>query len=179
MTKAQRIMIFGGPGSGKSTLARQIGALAGLPVVHIDPMYWAPNWVQREADETRALSLAAAAREAWVFEGNHAETMDARMARADIIIFLDLPRWLRLLRVLWRIWAHHGQTRPDMPENCPERLDVAFLRDFVWNYNTRARPRALEVMARWQGKRRMYHLRSAGDLRRLMGDAEFLSHLRG
>ena len=179
MPKPQRIMIFGGPGSGKSTLARQIGALSGLPVVHIDPMYWAPNWVQRGRDETVALSLAAAKGEAWVFEGNHAETMDARMERADVIIFLDLPRSLRMLRVLRRIWAYRGQTRPDMPANCPERLDFAFLRDFVWNYGTRARPRAMEMLARWQGKRRIYHLRSGGDLRRLIGDADFLAQLRG
>lgn len=179
MIKAQRIMIFGGPGSGKSTLARQIGAIAGLPVVHIDPMYWAPNWVQRERAETVALSLAAAAGDAWVFDGNHADTMDARMARADIIIFLDLPRGMRLARVLRRTWSQYGQTRADMPENCPERLDFAFLRDFVWNYGTRARPRAMEVLVRWHGKRRIYHLRSAGDLRRLMGDADFLAQLQG
>lgn len=56
----RRIMIIGGSGSGKSTLARTIGGLTGLPVIHIDPMYWAPGWVQRSPEETRALSLAAA-----------------------------------------------------------------------------------------------------------------------
>jgi adenylate kinase family enzyme len=165
MDQAQRIMIIGGSGSGKSTLARQIGAAMGLPVVHIDPMYWAPGWAQRPAEETRALSLAAAAGEAWVFEGNHVETMDARAERADLIVFLDLPRGLRLARVVWRSVRHYGRSRPDMPPDCPERLDLDFLRTFVWGYDTRSRPRALAVLARWQGKRTILHLRSAAQVR--------------
>lgn len=39
----KRVMIFGGAGSGKSTLARKIGARTGLPVIHIDPIYWEPG----------------------------------------------------------------------------------------------------------------------------------------
>lgn len=83
----KRVMIFGGSGSGKSTLAQRLGAITGLPVVHIDPMYWKPGWVQREAEETRALALEATAKDAWVFEGNHHSTMPERIARADHMIF--------------------------------------------------------------------------------------------
>jgi adenylate kinase family enzyme len=166
----QHIMILGGSGSGKSTLARQVGALLGLPVIHIDPMYWAPGWVQRPAAETRALSLAAAARDQWVFEGNHTDTMEARAERADLIVFLDLPRTLRLWRVLWRSLRHHGRTRPDMPPDCPERLDFGFLRAFVWGYDTRSRPRALQLLDRWQDRRTVVHLRRQSDVQAFLRD---------
>ena len=66
----QRIMIIGGPGSGKSTLARSLGQKLGLPVVHLDPMFWAPGWVQRDSTQTQVLIAAAAARDAWIFAGN-------------------------------------------------------------------------------------------------------------
>lgn len=166
----QRIMILGGSGSGKSTLARQIGAITGLPVVHIDPMYWAPGWVPRSAEETRALSLAAAAGQAWVFEGNHTETMEARAERADLIVFLDLPRGLRLWRAVWRSLRHYGRTRPDMPPDCPERLDFGFLKTFVWGYDTRSRPRALAVLDRWRDRRRVVTLRSRAEVQRFLAD---------
>lgn len=166
----QRIMILGGSGSGKSTLARQIGAITDLPVIHIDPMYWAPGWVQRPPEETRALSLQAAAGERWVFEGNHVETMDARAERADLILFLDLPRGVRLWRAIWRSLRHYGRTRPDMPPDCPERLDLGFLVTFVWGYDTRSRPRALAVLDRWRDRRRIVTLRSAAQVRALVAD---------
>lgn len=165
MGPLRRIMIIGGSGSGKSTLARDLGALTGLPVIHIDPMYWAPGWVQRPVEETRALSLAAAAGERWVFEGNHVETMDARAERADLIVFLDLPRGLRLRRALWRSLRHWGRTRPDMPPDCPERLDLGFLWTFVWGYDTRSRPRALAVLDRWRGRRPIVVLTRPGQFR--------------
>ena len=38
----KRIMIIGGAGSGKSSLARALGDITGLPVVHIDTLYWQP-----------------------------------------------------------------------------------------------------------------------------------------
>jgi adenylate kinase family enzyme len=171
----QRIMILGGSGSGKSTLARQVGARTGLPVIHIDPMYWAPGWVQLPAEETRALALAAAAGDRWVFEGNHVETMDARAERADLIVFLDLPRTLGLGRAIWRSLRHYGRTRPDMPPDCPERLDLGFLWTFVWGYDTRSRPRALAVMARWQDQRTIRHLRSSAEVRRFLAELDDLS----
>ena len=94
----KRVMIFGGSGAGKSTLARKIGAITGLPVIHIDPMYFRPGWVQRPKQETRALVLETTTREAWVFEGNHHSTFRQRIARADTVIYLDFPTWLRMWR---------------------------------------------------------------------------------
>jgi len=49
----RQIVILGNAGSGKSTLARQLGTRLTLPVVHLDRLFWGPNWSMPEADAFR------------------------------------------------------------------------------------------------------------------------------
>lgn len=41
---AKRILLIGSGGAGKSTLARRLGEQTGLPVVHLDRLYWTGEW---------------------------------------------------------------------------------------------------------------------------------------
>jgi adenylate kinase family enzyme len=70
MRVIKRIMIIGGAGSGKSSLARALGGITGLPVVHIDTLYWQPGWVMRPREKIGRLTIQAADQDAWIFEGN-------------------------------------------------------------------------------------------------------------
>ncbi len=115
-------MIVGQPGSGKSTLARALGDVTGLPVIHIDRIHWQPGWIERSKAEKTRLCLEAEAGERWVFEGGHSVTWPSRLARADLLVWLDRPIGLRLWRVLKRAVTQLGRTRPDMADGCPERL---------------------------------------------------------
>jgi adenylate kinase family enzyme len=146
----QRVMIIGQPGSGKSTLARALGARTGLPVVHIDHIHWQPGWVERSRDEKTRLCHEVEARDAWIFEGGHSVTWGNRLARADVLIWLDLPVAIRFWRVLLRTVVYHGRLRPDLPENCPEgfhRETLPFWR-YIWRTRNSARAR-LQLL--WDG----------------------------
>ena len=136
----RRVMIVGGPGSGKSTLARSLGAITGLPAHHMDRIHWLPGWDERPHEEKVAMARAVEASERWVFEGGLSATYATRAARADAIVWLDLPLSLRLWRVVRRWATWHGENRPDLPPDCPERLDPAFL-IFIVRSNTRIRRR--------------------------------------
>ena len=127
----KRIMIIGSPGSGKSTLARQLGEYYDLPVFHMDrEVTWLPGWVNRaEADKTPIIQRIIAG-EAWVFEGGHSKSYAIRLARADLLIWLDFRLPVRLLRVLGRTWRDRGQARADLQDECPERLSM--LPEFIW-----------------------------------------------
>ncbi|HVG48064.1 MAG TPA: AAA family ATPase [Rubellimicrobium sp.] len=130
----QRVLIVGQPGSGKSSLARALGARTDLPVTHLDLFHWAPGWTERPPEERLRLTLNAAAREAWIIEGNYFATWEARALRADLLIWLDRSVGLRLWRVTRRLVLSLGRSRPDLPEGCPERLGrnmLVFLR-YIW-----------------------------------------------
>lgn len=145
----QRVMIVGQPGSGKSTLARLMGAQTALPVVHIDHIHWQPGWVERTRAEKTRMCLAVEAGEVWIFEGGHSATWENRLARADTLIWLDVPVWRRMMRVMWRTVVWYGRSRPDLPQNCPEGMNGETLR--FWRFILRTRtPSRARIVALWE-----------------------------
>ncbi|WP_197742768.1 DNA topology modulation protein FlaR [Lentilitoribacter sp. Alg239-R112] len=154
----KRIMIIGQPGSGKSTLAAKLGAVTSLPVYHIDrEVHWLPNWVERDrADKTR-LCCEISAKDEWIFEGGHSSTWEERLARADMLIWLDAPLWLRYWRVIKRTIKHHGKPRPDLPNGCPERFEWEFMH-FIWRTRHKARARIQQTYEHAPDNKRTYKL---------------------
>jgi len=133
----KRVMINGGPGSGKSTLARALGAATGLPVYHMDQLHWKPGWVQRPLHERIPMAHAIEDSDAWIFEGGMSATYDHRAARADTMIWVDLPMPLRWWRVVKRLVTSYGQTRPDSAPDCPEIFHRETLDFWKWIWDTR------------------------------------------
>ncbi len=147
MPLPKRILVFGPSGAGKSTLARQIGKHLGIPVVHLDVIYWNPCWVPTEREPFRERVAEAAAGEAWVIDGNYSSHLDLRLPRTQAIIWLDLPRYVYFPRAVWRMIRHYGRERGDVGAGCPERFDLSFLRDWVWTYPARSRAQHAALMA--------------------------------
>ena len=160
----RRIAIIGPGGAGKSTLARQISAKLGLPVIHLDAHYWHEGWVETPKEEWAQAVRRLTEGEAWVMDGNYGGTMELRLAAADTILFLDLPRATCLLRVVGRQLRYRNRTRPDMAPGCPERLTWFFLR-YIWNYRRDRRPGILERMARYAEGRKLVHLQTPRQVR--------------
>jgi adenylate kinase family enzyme len=163
----RRIMIVGQPGSGKSTLARDLGGRTGLPVMHIDHIHWQPGWIERPREEKTRMCHAVEAGEAWIFEGGHSTTWENRLARAEMLIWLDVPVWPRLWRVLKRTVVWQGRNRPDLPEGCPEGFHRETLPFWHFIWRTRHTSRA-QMRRLWDsvpaGKARVC-LRSSADVR--------------
>ncbi|MGH7024991.1 MAG: hypothetical protein ACREEB_15575 [Caulobacteraceae bacterium] len=142
----QRIAIVGCSGGGKSTLARELGARLGLPVVHMDTLFWKPGWTESDREEFVARVDAAAAAERWVMEGGFITHSTARFARADTVIWIELPRWLCLWRAFARMLVNFGRSRADLAPGCPERFDLPFYR-YIWDYNRKTYPRMARALA--------------------------------
>ncbi len=156
----QRIVIVGSPGGGKSTLARALGAKLGLPVHHLDALFWRPGWVEAARTEFDQAQADAVRGERWIIDGNYGRTYALRMARADTIVWVDLARGQCLWRTLRRWGQWRGRVRPDMGERCPERLpDLGFLR-FIWNFRRETEPKLRAAIAEHGGHAALVRVRS-------------------
>ena len=161
----KRVIIIGSGGAGKSTLARDLGERLGLPVVHLDAHFWQAGWVESDKTDWLEWQRKALLEPRWIMDGNYGGTLDMRLTAADTVIFLDLPREVCVARVVGRALRYRGRTRPDMAADCPERLDLKFLR-WIWHYPQHNRPAILEKLSRLEGKR-VLRLQSAGAVKRL------------
>ncbi len=142
----KRILIIGCGGAGKSTLARQLGEKTGLPVVHLDKLWWRPGWQAVSREEFDRLLTQVLEQPRWIMDGNFNHTMPQRLEKCDTIIYLDFSRFACLCGVFKRILTTYGQVRPDMGAGCPERLDMEFLQ-WVWNFNKKNRARNYAYLA--------------------------------
>jgi adenylate kinase family enzyme len=164
--QAKRILIIGPSGAGKSTLARVIGQRLGVQVVHLDRFFWNPGWVQTERPAFRERVAEAVDGDTWVMDGNYSHTLDLRLPRADAVIWLDFPRRIYFPRALWRAIKYYGHSRDDIGPGCPERIDVPFLKDWVWTYPTRTRPEHVQIMSSLHAGVLGIILRSPAEVRR-------------
>ena len=152
MLGMNKIMIIGSGGAGKSTLARELGKILKLPIFHLDAYYWKPGWVATPNDEWDALQEQLVKQDQWIIDGNYGRTQTIRMNEADVIILLDISKWITTFRVIKRRIQYHGKTRPDLNEGCPESLDFEFIK-FVWQFQKKKIPKILEVLKQYPNKK--------------------------
>jgi adenylate kinase family enzyme len=156
------VAVVGSPGAGKTTFAVQLSRRTGLPVVHLDRLYWKPGWTPTSSEMWPAVVEDALVGERWIVDGNYAGTFDVRFERADTIIVLAKSRLRCTLRVGRRTLANFG--RPVQAVDCPERFDPQFLR-WVWRFPKDSRPLLDGAIARHAHSSTVVELRSSAQVR--------------
>lgn len=141
-----RILVLGCPGSGKSTFARTLAARTGLPLVHLDNVWWRADGTHIPREEfDRALETLLRG-EKWIMDGDYSRTYEVRVRAADTVIFLDYPEEVCMVGITARV----GQNRPDMPwtESALDQELVAL----VQNYRRDNRPQLLSLLQKYPEK---------------------------
>ncbi len=165
----QRVVILGSVGAGKTVLANAISRRTGLPVVHLDVLFWRSGWTPAPREDAFRDLAAAVASERWILDGNFlSDAPDARFERADTVIFLDLSRATCLWRVLERVVRERGRSRADLPPGCAEGFGLSLLR-WIWSYPKVERPRVLRILEELRERGvQVHHLRSSADVERFV-----------
>ena len=143
----KKVIVIGCPGSGKSTFSKALHKASGIPLFHLDRMYW--NADKTTVEKTiflKRLSRVLCQNE-WIIDGNYASTMALRMEACDTVVFLDYPTEICLEGIEMR----KGKPRSDMPWTEPDDADEDFVR-FIKNYREQNRPQVLELLQKHADK---------------------------
>lgn len=163
--KFNRIIIIGSAGSGKSYLAKKIAEITGYPLIHLDNEFWNPGWVKTPRDEWIKKQKNMMASEQWIIDGNYDSTLELRFEACDVIIFLDINRFICMLGAIKR----HGKKRSDLPDYCEEKFDKEFLEflKWIWSFSKVSKPKILALRKAYQDKS-MIVLKSRGEVKKFL-----------
>ncbi|MEV0127769.1 shikimate kinase [Dactylosporangium sp. NPDC050688] len=117
----RRVSVVGNSGSGKTTLGRAVAARLGVPFVELDAIYHQPGWTPIGVEEFRRTVAELAGGDGWVIDGNYGAVRDLVWARADTVVWFDLPRRTVVRQVLWRT-VRRGVTRQELWNGNREHL---------------------------------------------------------
>lgn len=155
----KRILVIGSGGAGKSTFARRLHEATGLKLIHLDKVFWQPNWTEMPKDEWKKQVENLVKGDEWIMDGNFGGTMEMRVKACDTVIFLDMPRTLCIYRALKRVAAYRKTTRPDMAEGCDEKFDLEFL-SWIWNFSKTTKPKIEKLLEKYRNEKKIIRLKS-------------------
>ena len=136
----KKIIVIGCPGSGKSTFSKALHQKTGIPLFHLDNIYWNSDKTTVEKSVFLERLSKIMQKDEWIIDGNYGATLERRLQACDTVFFLDYP----LDVCLDGLKQRKGKVRTDMPWVETEE-DLEFI-EFVKNYNTHNRPKVMALL---------------------------------
>lgn len=174
----QRISITGCSGSGKSSLAEELARLLGPKHVELDAFQHGPNWKEAPPEVLTAKVEEAVAGDRWVIDGNYSHVQHLIRGRADLVIALDLPRYIVMSRLVWRtlsrlvaqkeLWNGNTEKWRNLLHRDPEENVILWAWTTFDTYHERAV--AAEENSGRDGWPRVVRLTSPSEVRRFTND---------
>ncbi|MDP2704660.1 MAG: AAA family ATPase [bacterium] len=157
----KRVLVIGSSGAGKSTLAKKLHNILHLPLIHLDKHYWRPGWVRPEETEWGKDIKELLEKEEWIMDGNYQSTLDIRIPRADTIIFMDVPHFVCLFRIIKRGLTE--RKKREVAPGCFEKLDWKFIR-YVWTFPSHKRPDILKLLQTYKNEKEIHVIHSEREM---------------
>ena len=144
-----KIIVIGCPGSGKSTFSKELHNRTGIPLFHLDMMFWNADKKTVEKSVFRKRLFNIFKLDKWIIDGNYQSTMESRLRECDTVFFLDYS----LETCLEGVRARRGKARTDMPWIEKENEEDAEFVEFIKNYRSESRPIVLALLRQYEHKK--------------------------
>jgi adenylate kinase family enzyme len=162
-------VVKGTSGAGKTTVCAELARRLDLPHIELDAIHHLPNWTTDTPEEFRrkVSLLLEESPDGWIIDGNYDSKLgDVIVSRADTILWLDLPLYVKLVRTARRSLQRITERKELWNGNKESWRDAFLSRDSVtlWAIGAHRRHRR-EWPARFAGDRRLVRLRSRREVR--------------
>ena len=144
-----KIIVIGCPGSGKSTFSKELHNRTGIPLFHLDMMFWNADKTTVEKSVFRKRLFNILKLDKWIIDGNYQSTMESRLRECDTVFFLDYS----LETCLEGVRVRRGKARTDMPWIEKENEEDAEFVEFIKNYRSESRPIVLALLRQYEHKK--------------------------
>ncbi len=151
--RPRRVLVAGTSGSGKTTLAARIGAALDLPFTEMDALFHGPDWTPRAEFLADVEAFVSEGR--WATEWQYGAARPLLAARADLLVWLDLPRATVMRQVIGRtvrrrirrevLW--NGNVEPPLRTVFTERDHIV---RWAWRTHADGARRIAEVRERFE-----------------------------
>jgi len=88
-----------------------------VPHFELDSLFWRENWQKPDVEDFRQKVRRVLSGEDWVTDGNYSAAREIVWGRVQVVVWLDYPLWLVMLRLIRR------------------SIKRAFRRDLLWGTN--------------------------------------------
>jgi adenylate kinase family enzyme len=152
--RPHRILVAGTSGAGKTTLAARIGSTLQITHTEIDALFHGPAWVPRTSFRADVERLSAGPE--WVTEWQYGAVRELLGDRADLVVWIDLPRRTMMrqviMRTLGRQWHRtvlwNGNVEPPLHTILTDPEHVV---RWAWSTHPRTASNVLQLQQRRPG----------------------------
>ena len=146
MNLGLKIIVLGCSGSGKSTFSKRIHDAAGLPLIHLDNVWWKSDrsHISREEFDQKLGEILQ--EDKWILDGDYSRTYEVRFQSCDTVFFLDYDFEECMNGIKERV----GKKRRDIPWT-EQELDPELVKQ-VENYERENRPVVLALIEKYSDK---------------------------
>jgi adenylate kinase family enzyme len=143
--------VIGCGGAGKTTVASALAEHHDLPLVQADPIVHPGGGPARPEAEWQPELKGQADGEAWVIDAMKLSLLEHRVERAELVVWLDLPRR----------WCYLGVAQ--RADRWRDLRNGEFMR-WIWDFPRKARPRIAEILDRHRTDTEIVVLRSRREI---------------
>ena len=153
--------------SGKTTLGRELARRLDAPFHELDAFNHGPGWTEATAEELRARVEPLLAEKRWIVDGSYRGKLgDLVLDRADVVVWLDLPRRVWLPRLFRRTLSRIVR-REELWSGNRETFRNAFMsRDSLLLFALRTYPRRRRLYPQELARYNVVRLRSPREVER-------------